>query len=82
MPYVATYFDGYSSVPHTTELKLDANQGLLLFDIPYKSEVSWKVEDISYEKYGNLIVRVGGYSERFIDLPNDVQLEVMKRTLY
>jgi len=34
------------------------------------------------EKYGNLIVRVGGYSERFIDLPRDVQLEVMKRTLY
>jgi pyruvate-formate lyase len=34
------------------------------------------------EKYGNLIVRVGGYSERFIDLPHDVQLEVMKRTLY
>jgi len=34
------------------------------------------------EKYGNLIVRVGGYSERFIDLPKDVQLEVMKRTLY
>ena len=34
------------------------------------------------EKYGNLIVRVGGYSERFIDLPREVQLEVMKRTLY
>lgn len=34
------------------------------------------------ENYGNLIVRVGGYSERFIDLPRDVQMEVMKRTLY
>lgn len=34
------------------------------------------------EKYGNLIVRVGGYSERFIDLPRGVQIEVMKRTLY
>lgn len=54
MPYVATYFDGYSSIPHTTELKLDANQGLLLFDTPYKSDLSWKIEDISYEKYGNL----------------------------
>lgn len=34
------------------------------------------------EKYGNLIVRVGGYSERFIDLPRDIQLEVMRRVLY
>jgi pyruvate-formate lyase len=34
------------------------------------------------EKYGNLIVRVGGYSERFVDLPREVQLEVMRRTLY
>ncbi len=34
------------------------------------------------EKYTNLIVRVGGYSERFIDLPRDVQMEIINRTLY
>ena len=34
------------------------------------------------EKYANLIVRVGGYSERFVDLPRDIQLEVIRRTLY
>jgi Zn-dependent protease with chaperone function len=71
MPYVATYFDGYSSVPHTTELKLDANQGLLLFDTPYKSEVSWKVEDISYEKYGNLIEIRNTFNKKEIIKVND-----------
>lgn len=34
------------------------------------------------DQYSNLIVRVGGYSERFIDLPRDVQQEVIKRTVY
>lgn len=34
------------------------------------------------EHYGNLIVRIGGYSERFVNLPRDVQLEVIHRTLY
>ncbi len=34
------------------------------------------------EQYANLIIRVGGYSERFIDLPRDIQKEVIKRTLY
>jgi pyruvate-formate lyase len=34
------------------------------------------------QNYTNLVVRVGGYSERFIDLPRDVQLEVIRRTLY
>ncbi|MGE5557089.1 MAG: pyruvate formate lyase family protein [Bacillota bacterium] len=34
------------------------------------------------ERYGNLIVRVGGYSERFINLPREIQQEVLRRTLY
>jgi pyruvate-formate lyase len=34
------------------------------------------------EKYGSLIVRVGGFSARFIDLPREVQLEILGRTLY
>lgn len=34
------------------------------------------------EHYAHLIVRVGGYSERFINLPRAVQLEVIARTLY
>jgi pyruvate-formate lyase len=34
------------------------------------------------EKHGDLVVRVGGYSERFVHLPRDVQLEVARRTLY
>ena len=34
------------------------------------------------DKYSNLIVRVGGFSARFVELPKDVQLEVFNRTLY
>ncbi|MBD3243277.1 MAG: hypothetical protein GF331_21990 [Chitinivibrionales bacterium] len=34
------------------------------------------------EQYANLIVRVGGYSERFVNLPRDIQLEVIRRTLH
>jgi pyruvate-formate lyase len=34
------------------------------------------------EKYGNLIVRIGGYSHRFVELPRDVQRDVANRTLY
>ncbi len=33
------------------------------------------------EKWGHLMVRVGGYSARFIDLPPDVQHEILRRTL-
>ena len=34
------------------------------------------------EKYSNLIVRVGGYSAKFVDLPKDIQQEILSRTLY
>ncbi|NIO87791.1 MAG: hypothetical protein GTN68_45375 [Candidatus Aminicenantes bacterium] len=34
------------------------------------------------EKFQNLIVRVGGFSARFIDLDRDVQLEILNRTIY
>ena len=34
------------------------------------------------EKYANLIVRVGGYSERFVNLPREIQQEIIRRTLY
>lgn len=34
------------------------------------------------EKYPDLIVRVAGYSARFIDLPASVQAELISRTLY
>ena len=33
-------------------------------------------------KYQNLIVRVGGFSARFVDLAPDVQQEILSRTLY
>jgi len=33
------------------------------------------------EKWGHLMVRVGGFSARFIDLEPDVQREILKRTL-
>jgi len=33
------------------------------------------------ENYSNVMVRVGGFSARFIDLEKDVQLEVLSRTL-
>jgi len=34
------------------------------------------------EKWGHLMVRVGGFSIRFVDLPEDVQREVLQRTLH
>lgn len=34
------------------------------------------------EKWGHLMVRVGGFSIRFVDLPHDAQLEVLERTLH
>ena len=33
------------------------------------------------EQYPNLLVRVGGFSARFVALEKDVQREVMSRTL-
>ena len=32
--------------------------------------------------YRHIFVRVGGYTERFVDLPKDIQKEVLIRTLY
>lgn len=32
--------------------------------------------------WGHLMVRVGGFSARFIDLPHDAQREVLERTLH
>lgn len=34
------------------------------------------------ERHQNLIVRVGGYSARFVDLSRDIQLEILHRTLH
>lgn len=34
------------------------------------------------EKYQNLIVRVGGFCARFVELSSDVQKEIMSRTMY
>lgn len=34
------------------------------------------------EQYRNLIVRVGGFSARFVELTRDVQLDLIQRTLY
>ncbi len=34
------------------------------------------------EKWGHLMVRVGGFSARFIELSQDIQLEILQRTLY
>ncbi len=34
------------------------------------------------EKYPNLMVRVGGFSARFVELGRDVQLDILKRTLH
>lgn len=34
------------------------------------------------EKWGHLMVRVGGYSARFIDLSADIQYEILRRTLH
>ena len=34
------------------------------------------------QAHANLVVRVGGYSERFVNLPRDIQQEVLRRTLH
>ena len=34
------------------------------------------------ERYPNLIVRVGGFSARFVDLRPEIQLDLINRTLY
>lgn len=34
------------------------------------------------EKYKDVFVRVGGFSARFVDLPKDVQVEILSRTTY
>jgi len=34
------------------------------------------------EKYTNLIVRVGGFSARFVELDRDIQIDILNRTLY
>ena len=34
------------------------------------------------EKYRHLVVRVGGFSARFVELSKDVQLEILSRTTY
>ena len=34
------------------------------------------------EKYGHIMVRVGGFSARFVTLAPDVQREIASRTLY
>lgn len=34
------------------------------------------------ENYTNLIVRVGGFTARYVELDDDVQLEILERTLY
>ena len=34
------------------------------------------------EKYRNLIVRVGGFSARFVELPPQIQRDLIARTLY
>jgi len=33
-------------------------------------------------KYQNLIVRVGGFSAKFVDLDPDIQQEILAKTLY
>ena len=33
------------------------------------------------EKYTNLIVRVGGFSARYVELPDEVQIDILNRTL-
>jgi len=37
---------------------------------------------IEPEKYQDLFVRVGGFSARYVDLPKDVQLEILSRVTY
>lgn len=37
---------------------------------------------VNPEKHENLIVRVGGFTARFIELDKDTQLEIIKRTAY
>ncbi|MEI6603656.1 MAG: glycine radical domain-containing protein [Clostridia bacterium] len=37
---------------------------------------------VNPSKYTNLIVRVGGFSARFIELRKEIQLDLLHRTLH
>src|SRR5689334_18934191 len=37
---------------------------------------------VAPDEHRHLFVRVGGFSARFVDLPHDVQLEILQRTAY
>jgi len=52
----------------------------LMMTVTDRDELEKALEDPS--SYGNLIVRVGGYSEYFVKLPEEIQREVIRRTLY
>lgn len=52
----------------------------LMVSVSDRGELERALADPS--KYRHLIVRVGGYSERFVELPREVQLELVRRTLH
>ena len=52
----------------------------LMVTVSDRSELERALADPA--RYRHLIVRVGGYSERFVDLPREVQQELLRRTLY
>lgn len=63
---LATYFD------------MGGAQGMLT--VVERGELEYAM--IHPELYPNLLVRVGGFSERFVSLPRHTQLEILSRTLH
>lgn len=53
--------------------------GQIMISVVSKGELEDAYENP--EKYPNLLVRVGGFSAKFVNLDKDVQLEVISRTL-
>lgn len=58
------------------------NKGLLSLSISVLSRTDLEQALIYPERYNNLFVRVGGFSQRFILLSPEVQRDIINRTLY
>ena len=56
-----------------------ANVGLDLFDENYKRVEDMKDAQVHPEDHGNLIVRVGGFSKKFVDCERETQDELIMR---
>lgn len=69
-----------AAVSALLEAYFAGNGTQMMITVSDRQELERAMENLA--AYNNLVVRVGGYSERFVNLPREVQLEVLRRTLY